>query len=49
MTHEDPHGHGTEHEDGPEHDDSLPNAISIPTYADPEMSDAPPLENDLED
>lgn len=47
MTHE--HRANDEHPDGPEHDDRLPDADSIPTYADPAESDAPPLEQDLED
>lgn len=35
-----------EPQDGPEHDHSLPDAVDIPTYADPADSDAPPLEED---
>lgn len=46
MTHE--HHANSEHADGPEHDDSLPDAASIPTYADPEMSDGALLPADLD-
>ncbi len=44
MTHEIRDG---DEDGGPQHDHSLPDADSIPTYADPAMSDAPPLEHDL--
>lgn len=46
MTHE--HRPNGEHDDGPEYDGALPDADSIPTYGDPELSDAALLEADLD-
>lgn len=47
MTHENvPNG---EHDDGPEHDDTLPAAGDIPTHDNPDDSDLPALDGDLED
>ena len=41
MTHE--HKSNDEHHYGPEHDHTLPDAITVPVYADPADSDAPPV------